>query len=100
MPRTGPPRYWPMPDGWLNGRQSCFILDCSLSALFRAVIYGHIRYELDPGKPPRFLRTDVEKYALVKDKHHPAQEKTANRGSLGRLPIDGSNIPRAPVKGP
>lgn len=56
----------PMPDGWLNGRQSCLILDCSLSALFRAAMLGYVRFERDPGCPPRFLRADVEQYARMK----------------------------------
>jgi hypothetical protein len=70
-----------MPDGWLNGRQSCLILDCSLSALFRASMYGLIRFSIPPGKPPMFLRADVERHA--ESKH----ERIPRKGRKKKPPI-------------
>jgi hypothetical protein len=70
-----------IPDGWLNGRQSCLRLDCSLSALFRAALYGHIRFEILPGKSPVFLRADVERYAKVK------HERIPRKGRKKKPPI-------------
>lgn len=69
----------PDADGWLNGRQACVILQCSLSALYRAAMHGYVKFRLVPGYTPQFGRMSVEQYALVRPKRvpRPARRKKA-----------------------
>lgn len=73
------------PSEWINGSKARQLLDCTATALQRAAVVGLIQVKLDPGQPPRYNRTDVERYKdqlppKAERRQHYARKKTAGSG--------------------
>ncbi len=58
----------PAASEWLNGRQASKTIGCSPTALQRAALLGQVRTKIEPGIPPRYHRTDVERIAQSRPK--------------------------------
>jgi hypothetical protein len=51
---------------FINGRESCRIIDCAASSLQRAALLGDIRTLIVPGRPIMYHRDDVLRCAEIR----------------------------------